>query len=160
MRRRIVVSESISQLLSRRRWCYWIPADGYVEGHGYRVSIVFEYESGHYPTGDDAWIAGDYAKRKPYFWGHDYQEARKVADDMNQQTLHAQRQMNEHPAHPSLAPWRLFHMMREGEERPGWWKEDHQRLVDLSEREAKKIEATLMRCADGSPRRDLRVALG
>lgn len=75
-------------------------------------------------------------------------------------TLHAQRQMNEHPAHPSLAPWRLFHMMREGEERPGWWKEDHQRLVDLSEREAKKIEATLMRCADGSPRRDLRVVLG
>jgi hypothetical protein len=75
-------------------------------------------------------------------------------------TLHAQREMNEHPSHLSLAPWRLFHMMREGEERPGWWKEDHQRLVDLSEREAKKIEATLMRCADGSPRRDLRVVLG
>jgi hypothetical protein len=73
-------------------------------------------------------------------------------------TLHAQRQMNEHPAHPSLAPWRLFHMMREGEERPGWWKEDHQRLVDLPETAANKIEAALARCADGSLRRDLRGA--
>ena len=81
------MSETISQLLNRRRWCYWIPADGYVEGRGYRVSIVFEYESGHYPTGDDAWIAGDYSKRKPWFWGHSYEEARKVSDDMNQQRL-------------------------------------------------------------------------
>jgi hypothetical protein len=75
----------ISQLLTRRRWCYWIPADGYVEGHGYRVSIVVEYEAGHYPTGDNAWIAGDHGKRKPWFWGHDYDAARKVADDLNQE---------------------------------------------------------------------------
>ena len=81
------MSESISQLLSRRRWCYWIPADGFIVGHGYRVSIVFEYESGHYPTGDDAWLKGDGSKRKPWFWGHDYEEARKVAEDMNQQQL-------------------------------------------------------------------------
>ena len=74
-------------------------------------------------------------------------------------TLHAQREMNESPSQPSLAPWRLFHMMREGEERPGWWREEHQRLVDLSEEAAKRIEASLMRCADGAPRRDLRVAL-
>lgn len=51
-----------------------------------------------------------------------------------------------------------------GDRRPldyarSWWKEDHQRLVDLSEEEARRIEATLARCADGSPRRDLRVAL-
>lgn len=81
------MSEHISQLLSTRRWRYWIPADGYVEGHGYRVSFVFEYESGHYPTGDDAWIAGDASKRKPWFWGHDYSEARKVAEDMNRTRL-------------------------------------------------------------------------
>ena len=81
------MSETISQLLSRRRWCYWIPADGYVEGHGYRVSMVFEYESDHYPTGDDAWIAGDYSKRKPWFWGFSYEEARKAADVMNQERL-------------------------------------------------------------------------
>jgi hypothetical protein len=81
------VSESISELLNRRRWCYWIPRDGYVKGHGYRVSIVFEYEAGHFPTGDDAWIAGDYSKKKPWFWGHSYDEARKVAEDMNRDRL-------------------------------------------------------------------------
>jgi len=81
------MSDHISKLMSRRRWCYWIPADGYVEGHGYRVSFVFEYESGHYPNGDDAWIAGDHSKRKPWFWGSDYNEAKKVAEDMNQQRL-------------------------------------------------------------------------
>jgi len=75
----------VSQLLSTRRWCYYVPADGYVEGHGYRVSIVFEYEGGHYPTGDDAWIAGDHSKRKPWFWGHDYEQARKVAEYLNRE---------------------------------------------------------------------------
>jgi hypothetical protein len=81
------MSNHVSKMLSTRRWCYWIPADAYVEGKGYRVSIVFEYEAGHYPTGDDAWIGGDHAKRKPWFWGHSYEEAKKVADDMNQQRL-------------------------------------------------------------------------
>ena len=41
-----------------------------------------------------------------------------------------------------------------------WWREDHQRLVDLSEAAARKIEAVLTRCADGSSRRDFRVDLG
>ncbi|HSX22376.1 MAG TPA: hypothetical protein VLE97_06325 [Gaiellaceae bacterium] len=75
-----------SQLLHTRRWCYWIPADGYVEGYGFRVSIVFEHEPGHYPTGDSDWIT-DPSKRKPWFWGHDYAEARKCAEDMNQEKL-------------------------------------------------------------------------
>ncbi len=81
------MSESISKLMSTRRWCYCIPAEGYVEGHGYRVSIVFEYEHGHYPTGDDAWIAGDKSRKKPWFWGFNYDEARKVAEDMNRERL-------------------------------------------------------------------------
>ena len=81
------MNEAITKLLSTRRWCYWIPADGYVEGHGYRVSIVFEYESGHYPTGDDAFLAGDYSKRKPWFWGHDLEAARKTAEGMNRDRL-------------------------------------------------------------------------
>jgi hypothetical protein len=81
------MSKHVAQLMATRRWCYWIPAEGFVEGHGYRVSIVFEYESGHYPTGDDAWIAGDKSQRKPWFWGHDFAEARKTAESMNQQRL-------------------------------------------------------------------------
>lgn len=40
---------------------------------------------------------------------------------------------------------------------PEWWREDHQRLVDLSEEEARRIDAALTRRADGSPRRDLHV---
>lgn len=81
------MTDQITKLVHDRRWCYWIPVDGYVEGHGFRVSIVFENEAGHYPTGDDAWIAGDASKRKPWFWGHDYAEAKKVAEDMNLEKL-------------------------------------------------------------------------
>lgn len=81
------MTTTITKLLSTRRWCYWIPAEGYVEGRGYRVSIVFEYEAGHYPTGDDAWIAGDISKRKPWFWGHDLAAAKKIAEDMNRDRL-------------------------------------------------------------------------
>jgi len=36
---------------------------------------------------------------------------------------------------------------------PSWWNDDHQRLVDLSEMEARQFDAALARCADGSPRR-------
>jgi hypothetical protein len=36
---------------------------------------------------------------------------------------------------------------------PSWWDDDHQRLVDLSEAEARQFDAALARCPDGSPRR-------
>jgi hypothetical protein len=36
---------------------------------------------------------------------------------------------------------------------PSWWNDDHQRLADLSEVEARQFDAALARCADGSPRR-------
>jgi hypothetical protein len=36
---------------------------------------------------------------------------------------------------------------------PSWWDDDHQRLVDLSEAEARQFDAALARCVDGSPRR-------
>ena len=81
------MSTQVSKLLSTRRWCYWIPADAYVEGRGFRVSVVFEYEAGHYPTGDDAFLAGDFTKKKPWFWGETYEEAKKVAEDMNRERL-------------------------------------------------------------------------
>jgi hypothetical protein len=34
-----------------------------------------------------------------------------------------------------------------------WWGEQHQRIVNLSEEEARQIDATLGSCADGTPRR-------
>ncbi len=40
-----------------------------------------------------------------------------------------------------------------------WWKERHQRIADLSEEEAIQIDAKLSQCADGSPRRNLRIVV-
>ena len=48
---------------------------------------MFEHESGHYPSGDDAWIAGDHAKRKPWFWGGIYEEARRACAKINRDRL-------------------------------------------------------------------------
>jgi hypothetical protein len=51
-----------------RRFCYYIPADSFVEGHGYRVSIVVEDEAGHSPTG--TWpYHGRVGETMPWFWG-------------------------------------------------------------------------------------------
>lgn len=66
--------------MSEQRICYYIPIDGYVEGRGFRVSIVKEGESGHYPTGE--W-PNDGAKVMPYFWGHDYEKACDIARRQN-----------------------------------------------------------------------------
>jgi len=64
-------------------FCYVIPIDGYVEGEGYRVSIAKEGVKGHFPTGD--WpYDGKPGQRRPYFWGHDYEQAVKHADDANE----------------------------------------------------------------------------
>lgn len=69
-----------AELLATRRWCYVIPSDGFVEGHGYRVSIAVENEKGHFPTGDDRAIVGDYSDgaKLPWFWGMTYKDAEDV----------------------------------------------------------------------------------
>lgn len=73
----------IERLLATRRWCYFIPTDAYVEGAGFRVSLVFEKESGHFPTGD--WpYEGKVGQKAPWFWGHDLKEARAIAEESNE----------------------------------------------------------------------------
>ena len=73
----------LEKLFTDRRRCYFIPLDGYIKGHGWRPSIVFEGEDGHYPVGD--WpYEGKAGQRMPYFWGHDYKKAVKTADEMNE----------------------------------------------------------------------------
>ena len=73
----------MTNLLSTRRWVYYIPADAYVPDAGYRVSIVIEHEQGHFPSGD--WLYnGEPVKRLPRFWGHDYYDAVKTAREMNE----------------------------------------------------------------------------
>ena len=65
-----------------KRWCYFVPETAYVEGHGYRASIVVEGEAGHHPTG--TWpYTGNVGETQPYFWGDDYETAKQAMDDQN-----------------------------------------------------------------------------
>jgi hypothetical protein len=65
------------------RVCYYIPIDGYVDGKGFRVSVVTENEPGHAPTG--TWpYTGAVGETLPYFWGHDYDKATEAADVQNE----------------------------------------------------------------------------
>ena len=87
------------------RFCYFVPLDGYVEDHGYRVSIVFENEEGHRPSGN--WpYSGKVGEVLPWFWGHDYEKACEMASKKNQEiglsaleaTIIVGRSMNLGPA--------------------------------------------------------------
>jgi len=74
--------KSIEELMATRKFCYYIPEDAFVEGHGYRVSVVFENEPGHYPTGD--WpYEGKPSQKMPWFWGDDLEFAKKCAKEEN-----------------------------------------------------------------------------
>lgn len=76
---RNVMNDYDRDIIKGRRTCFYIPADGYVEGKGYRVSIVVENESGHFPTGDSP-EGGD---RMPWYWGKTYEEAKAVCAEQN-----------------------------------------------------------------------------
>jgi hypothetical protein len=74
---------------SSDRMCAWVDEGCFIEGHGYRVSIVRENEPGHRPTG--SWpYDGKPGQTMPYFFGRtaegfSIEEARKQVDDYNQQ---------------------------------------------------------------------------
>lgn len=60
----------------------FIPIDGFVEGQGFRVSLVVEGEDGHHPTGN--WpYHGRVDETLPWFWGNDYDTAVKLAEEYN-----------------------------------------------------------------------------
>lgn len=67
----------------RGRPVYFVPADAHVKGDGYRISVVFEGENGHYPTG--TWpYEGKPGQKQPYFARtDDYDEAKRIVDAMN-----------------------------------------------------------------------------
>jgi len=61
---------------------WYVPCEGFIEGRGWRVSIVYEDENGHYPTGD--W-PNDGTGREPWFVpGPTYEEAQKQVRSMNE----------------------------------------------------------------------------
>jgi hypothetical protein len=75
--------KNIDKLFAERRFCYFVPVDGFVEGHGYRPSVVFEDQSGHFPVGN--WpYEGKPDQTLPWFWGPTYGDAVKRADVMNE----------------------------------------------------------------------------
>lgn len=77
-----VARRHLDELFAKRRWCLFIPLDGHVEGHGWRVSIVFEDEPGHYPTGN--WpYDGSPGQKAPWFWGPTYEDAVAEAAEQN-----------------------------------------------------------------------------
>lgn len=67
-----------------KRTVAFIPLDGYVDGEGWRVSLVTEDEAGHSPTGQWPCPPGG---TRPWFWGHDYTQAVKTATDYNYKSL-------------------------------------------------------------------------
>lgn len=74
----------IEKLFAERRWCFDIPESSHVEGYGYRVSIVFEREPGHFPTG--TWpFTGAPGEKLPWFCGPTLAEAQAQAAEMNEQ---------------------------------------------------------------------------
>lgn len=84
--RQQVADDRLSTLLAERLWCYYIPTEGFVEGHGWRVSIVIADEPGHYPTGN--WPC-DYSQghKMPWFWGQTLDEAKETAERENLERL-------------------------------------------------------------------------
>ena len=76
----------------KNRLCYFIPADGYVEDYGFRVSVVRENEVGHHPTG--TW-PNDGAQQMPYFWGDDYLKACELAKQQNEKLGHTDKDVSQ-----------------------------------------------------------------
>lgn len=55
---------TVAELMQKHRWCYWLDQSHPEPGHTdrFRVSIVFESVSGHYPTGNEA------EHKAPWYW--------------------------------------------------------------------------------------------
>jgi hypothetical protein len=80
--------------MTDKRMCYFIPTDGHVPDHGYRVSIVVEGKAGHQPTG--TWpYSGKPGESMPYFWGDDFDKAEATAKMMNERRGLTERDVTE-----------------------------------------------------------------
>ena len=77
------MSDQAKEAMSNGRpFCYYAPADAFIEGEGYRISVVVENESGHFPTGHWPYEAGP-GQSLPYFWGNTWKEAQAACDAQN-----------------------------------------------------------------------------
>lgn len=71
----------MSKRSKSKRKCFFIPIDGFVDGEGFRVSVVTEDEPGHCPTG--VWPQ-DGTEVRPYFWGKTFEEATAICEQQNE----------------------------------------------------------------------------
>jgi len=61
----------------------FIPVEGYVKDHGFRVAFVTEGEPGYSPSG--TWpYDGSAGQTLPWFWGDSFEEATKLAEVYNE----------------------------------------------------------------------------
>lgn len=62
----------------------YVPHDAFIKGYGWRVSIVYEDEGGHFPTGD--WpYEGHPGQKMPWFVpGPSYEQAQAQVRKMNE----------------------------------------------------------------------------
>jgi len=62
----------------------YVPPDAHIPEHGFRLSLVFPDESGHYPTG--TWpYEGKPGQKMPWFINTDsYEEAQRIVRQMNE----------------------------------------------------------------------------
>ena len=72
---------------------WYIPIDAYIEGVGFRVSLVFEDEAGHYPTG--TWpYHGQPGEKMPWFARTDsYEQAKTIAKEINEDNGFSEREV-------------------------------------------------------------------
>lgn len=76
------ITKNVPSIDPKARIVAFIPLDGYIEGHGYRVSLVVEGERFHRPTG--TWpYTGKAGESMPWFWGEDYEVAQAEAERYN-----------------------------------------------------------------------------
>jgi hypothetical protein len=60
----------------------WVDPTAFVEGLGYRVSLVVEGDDGHFPTG--TWpYTGAPGETQPWFWGPTLKDAERACDEFN-----------------------------------------------------------------------------
>lgn len=66
--------KSVSELINTRRYCYWLDTHNPDPDNPkqFRVSFVFEGESGHYPTGNSENLS------TPWYWSEDVCAARNA----------------------------------------------------------------------------------
>ena len=97
------------------RTIVYVGPDTYIEGRGYRVSVVKEGETGHHPTGNWPYDVSK-GHTLPWFWGPTLEEAEATAIEHNRKMgvepidaeMMVMQSMGLFPMKPSKVQLRVF----------------------------------------------------